>query len=97
MPISPSQARKLAESIRTLITKIDNVIVESYIKFPHGNGVEVDITKEQYDNVVVQQHLREQYQTNWEVSFTYRDMSSASERARGDCYDYYYIVLRERR
>ncbi len=97
MPISPTQARKLAESIRSLITKIDNMIVESYIKFPHGNGVEVDITKEQYDSEAVQRYLREQYQVNWEVTFTYKDMSSASERSRGDCYDYYYVILRERR
>lgn len=96
MPVSPSQARRIAESLSSLVKKIDEKIIAEFIKHPTTTTVEVDISEEQYKSNTVQEYIRGQYRGDWDVNFSYKDMCSPSEWARGDGYNAYYCNLTAR-
>lgn len=96
MPVSPSQARKIAESLGSLVKKIDEKIISEFIKHPATTTVEVDISEEQYKSNTVQEYIRDQYRRDWDVNFSYKNLCSPAEWSRGDGYNSYYLNLTDR-
>lgn len=96
MPVSPNQARKIAESLNSLVTRIDQKIIADFIKQPATTTVQVNISEEQYKDNTVQEYIRDQYRGDWDVNFSCSDVCSPAEWARGEGYYLYYCNLTAR-
>lgn len=96
MPVSPNQARKIAESLKSLTKNIDETIIAEFIRNQATTEVRVNIPEDHYNSNVVQDYIRKQYQGDWDVNFSCSDVCSPAEWARGEGYYLYYCNLTAR-
>lgn len=96
MPVSPNKAREIAESLGSLVKRIDETIITEFIRNPATTEVRVNIPEEQYNSTTVQDYIRKQYQSDWGVNFSCSDVCSPAEWAHGEGYYLYYCNLTAR-
>ena len=94
MPLTVNQAKSIGKSYKELLDRIDDNIKRRFIEKTNTSVVEVDLSEQEYNDDKLMEYVRKQYASGgWKVTTRHQDCASDSEHARGDDWNYYYLVL----